>query len=88
MPSRLQKKWAQNKKYCKDHKEKLSLQACENYAANSDKKKCVKKYFEAHKEQRLTYHSNYHEAHKEKRNAYFISYYDDHKDGRKACFSK
>ena len=43
MPSKVQKKRAQNKKYYKDHKEKLSLQACENYAANSDVKNVPRK---------------------------------------------
>ena len=43
MPSKVQKKRAQNKKYYKDHKEKLSLQACENYAANSDVKNSPQK---------------------------------------------
>ena len=38
MPTAKQKKRAQNKKYYQDHKEKLSLQARGNYAANSDKK--------------------------------------------------
>ena len=51
MPTRLQKKRAQNKKYYIDHKEKLTLQACKNYAANSDFKKCAsKEYCETHKE--------------------------------------
>ena len=36
MPSKIQKKRSQNKKYYK-----LSLQASENYAANSDVKKCA-----------------------------------------------
>ena len=45
MPSKVQKKRAQNKKYYKDHKEKLSLQACENYAANSDVKNCASKEY-------------------------------------------
>ena len=79
MPSKVQKKRAQNKKYYKDHKEKLSLQACENYAANSDVKKFAsKEYFEAHKPQRLSYHSKYHEANKDKRIASFSKYYDTH----------
>ena len=39
MPNAKQKKRAQNRKYYQDHKEKLSLQAYENYAANGDKKK-------------------------------------------------
>ena len=43
MPSRLKKKRAQNKKYYKEHKDKLSLQARENYAANRDKKKVPQK---------------------------------------------
>ena len=89
MPSRLKKKRAQNKKYYKEHKEKLSLQARENYAANRDAKKSASnKYFEAHKEQRLNYHSNYHEAHRDERNASFHAYYDDHEEERKACFIK
>ena len=81
MPSKVQKKRAQNKKYYKDHKEKLSLQACENYAANSDVKKCAsKEYFEAHKEQRLAYHSKYYDTHQEERKAYFSVYYESHKE--------
>ena len=43
MPNRLQKKRTQNKYFYKDHKEKLSLQACENYAANSEKKSVPQK---------------------------------------------
>ena len=38
MPTAKQKKRARNKKYYQDHKEKLSLQAHENYADNSKKK--------------------------------------------------
>ena len=46
MPSTLRKKRAQNKKYYKDHKEKLLLQACQSYVANSDfKKHATKQYF-------------------------------------------
>ena len=104
MPSRLQKKRAQNKKYYEDHKEKLSLKACQNYAANSDFKKLAsKQYFEAHKEQKLAYSSKYYEAHKEKMKAimnryytankdkmkaYFCKYYDSHSDQRKATFNE
>ena len=58
MPTRLQKKEAQNKKYYMDHKEKLSLQACKNYTANSDLKKCAsKEYCETHIEQKVAYDS-------------------------------
>ena len=72
MPTRLQKKRAQRKKYYTDHKEKLSLQARKNYAANSDLKKCAsKEYCETHKEQRVAYNSKYYEAHKEKIKACF-----------------
>ena len=104
MPSRLEKKRTQNKKYYKDHKEKLSLQACQNYAANSDlKRRASKQYFETHKEQKLAYNSNYYEAHKEKikailnryytankdkMKAYFCKYYDSHSDQRKASFNE
>ena len=104
MPSRLEKKRAQNKKYYKDHKEKLSLQACQNYAANSDlKRRASKQYFETHKQQKLAYNSKYFEAHKEKikailnlyytankdkMKAYFCKYYDSHSDQRKASFNE
>ena len=104
MPSRLQKKREQNKKYYIDHKEKLSLQACTNYAANSDIKKCAsKEYCETHKEQKVAYDSKYYEARKEKRKAcfndyytankekmkaYFCKYYDSHRDQRKASFNE
>ena len=71
MPSRLQKKRTQNKKYFKDHKEKLLLQACEIMLLAVIKKMCLKRIFLAHKEQRLAYHSKYHEAHKEERKACF-----------------
>ena len=68
MPSRVQKKRAQKKQYYIDHKEKLSLQARKNYAANSDLKKCAsKEYCETHKEQKVAYDSKYYEAHKEKK---------------------
>ena len=41
MSSAKQKKRAQNKKYYQDHKEIYSLQAHENYAANSDQKRQI-----------------------------------------------
>ena len=104
MPSRLEKKRAQNQKYYEDHKEKLSLKACQNYAANSDlKKRASKQYFEAHKEQKLACNSKYYEANKEKRKtilnryytankdkmkAYFCKYYDSHSDQRGASFNE
>ena len=93
MPSRLEKKRAQNKKYYKDHKEKLSLKACQNYAANGDlKRRASKLYFEAHKEQKLAYNSKYnskyYEAHKEKRKAILNRYYTANKDNMKAYFCK
>ena len=104
MPSRVQKKRAQKKQYYIDHKEKLSLQARKNYAANSDLKKCAsKEYCETHKEQKVAYDSKYYEAHKEKKKAcfndyytankeemkaYFCKYYDSHRDQRKASFNE
>ena len=81
MPTRLQKKRAQRKKY---HEEKLSLQARKNYAANSDLKKCAsKEYCETHKEQRVAYNTKYYEAHKEKIKACFNDYYTANKEKRK-----
>ena len=76
MPTRFQKKRAQRKRYFIDHKEKLSLQASKNYAANSVFKKCAsKEYCETHKEQRVAYNRKYYEAHKEKRKACFNDCY-------------
>ena len=104
MPSRVQKKREQKKQYYIDHKEKLSLQARKNYAANCDLKKCAsKEYCETHKEKRVAYDSKYYEAHKEKKKAcfndyytankekmkaYFCKYYDSHRDQRKASFNE
>ena len=46
----------------------LCLRCCKALTANSDVKKFAsKEYFEAHKLQRLSYHSKYHEANKDKR---------------------
>ena len=90
MPTRLQKKRAQKKLFYIDHKEKLSLRARKNYAANRDLKKCAsKEYCETHnKEQRVAYNSKYYEAHKEKRKACFNDYYTANKEKMKAYFCK
>ena len=85
MPSRLKKKMAQNKKYYKEHKG-FHCRHVKIMLLTGTKKKCLKIYLEAHKEQRLNYHSNYHEAHKDERNASFHAYYDDHEEERKALF--